>query len=146
MKEGYVVKLNPSSRWNNKMDVNPIDTEGVITKFSTLKLSIEVKWSNGETNNYDMGDLIVVSKPGGESTFNFAKISMLNRVVVDVSEEGSGNVYSMMSDRTYARLNNLGEPDGFYVLARDMRIRSRRAEIEVFDIVRHKSIIEKRFS
>ena len=146
MIEGYIVKLNPSSRWNNKLDVNPLDTEGVITKFSTMKLSIEVKWSNGTSNNYDEVDLIVVSKPKGENVFNFTKVSMLNRVLVDITEHGSGTVYSMRSDRTYARLNSNGEPDGFCVLARDMRVRSRKAEVELFDVLKHKSIIEERFN
>ena len=146
MKVGYIVKLNPSSRWNNNKDVNPLDTEGVVTNYSTLKLSIEVVWNNGTSNNYDEVDLIVVSKPEGINTFNFTKVSMLNRVLVDVSEHGKGNVYSMLSDRTYARLNSDGEPDGFYVLARDMRIRIRKTELEMFDIVKHKSIIEERFN
>jgi len=68
-KVGDRVKIDKTSKYYDRGDVNPKDVEGIITETGRIgriawaSLDLEVKWDNGEENNYNPEDLILATTP-----------------------------------------------------------------------------------
>lgn len=61
-KIGDIVRIAKSSDYYDEGDCNPINIDGVITKFNNEDLGIIVKWSNGESNSYNKRDLVLAKQ------------------------------------------------------------------------------------
>ena len=65
MKAGTKVRISKTSGYYARdSSVNPRDVTGVITLVEYGYLGFSVDWSNGEHNNYNEDDLVVVKKGG----------------------------------------------------------------------------------
>ena len=56
---GKEVMIKPRSRFDTNTTLNPSNTVGVVTSIFETELPIDVRWSNGYLNQYNVRDLMI---------------------------------------------------------------------------------------